>query len=80
LELVKPRILICLGATASQTLLGRTFRVTKERGKLLESRLAPYVMATVHPSSILRAPDDDTRRVEMQSFIEDLKSAAKLLA
>ena len=80
LELVKPRILICLGATASQTLLGRTFRVTKERGKLVESRLAPYVMATVHPSSILRAPDAEARRVEMQSFIEDLKSAAKLLA
>ena len=80
LELVKPRILICLGATASQTLLGRTFRVTKERGKLVESRLAPYVMATVHPSSILRAPDEDARRTEMQSFIDDLRSAAKLLA
>ena len=80
LELVKPRILICLGATASQTLLGRTFRVTKERGKLVESRLAPYVMATVHPSAILRAPDEDARRTEMQSFIDDLRSAAKLLA
>uniref|UniRef100_Q029A5 Type-4 uracil-DNA glycosylase n=1 Tax=Solibacter usitatus (strain Ellin6076) TaxID=234267 RepID=Q029A5_SOLUE len=80
LELVKPRILICLGATAAQALLGRTFRVTKQRGKLVESKLAPYVMATVHPSSILRAPDADARHAEMQSFIADLKSAAKILA
>jgi DNA polymerase len=79
LELVKPRVLVCLGATASQTLLGRTFRVTKERGKFLESKLAPYVMATVHPSSILRAPDADARRTEMQSFIDDLSTAAKML-
>jgi uracil-DNA glycosylase family protein len=78
-DLVKPRVLVCLGATAAQALLGRTFRVTKERGKFIESKLAPHVMATVHPSSILRAPDAEARRTEMQAFIDDLKSAAKVL-
>jgi len=72
-------VLVCLGATAAQALLGRTFRVTKERGKFIESKLAPHVMATVHPSSILRAPDAEARRTEMQAFIDDLKSAAKVL-
>src|SRR5438046_5804161 len=58
---LKPKIIVCLGATASQALLGRTFHVTQHRGELLESSLAPFVMATVHPSSILRAPDEDSR-------------------
>jgi DNA polymerase len=79
LELLKPRVLVCLGATASQALLGRRFLVTKERGKFVESKLAPYVMATVHPSSILRAPDAEARRTEMKSFIDDLRVAAKVL-
>jgi DNA polymerase len=79
LELVKPRLLVCLGATAAQALFGRTFRVTKDRGKFLESKLASYVMATVHPSSILRARDAEARADEMQSFIADLKVAAKVL-
>src|SRR5947209_2164649 len=65
------------GATAAQALLGKTFRVTQHRGELLKSPLAPVVMATVHPSSILRAPDDETRHSEMQRFIEDLKRIAK---
>src|SRR5262245_6768357 len=59
--LVKPKVIVALGATAAQALLGPQFRVTKERGKFTESTLAPYIMATVHPSSILRAPDDETR-------------------
>ena len=80
LESVQPRMLICLGATAAQALLGRTFRVTKDRGRLVESPLAPMVMATVHPSSILRAADDESRRVEMKRFVEDLQVAADALA
>ena len=80
LESVKPRMLICLGATAAQALLGRGFRVTKDRGRLVDSPLAPMVMATVHPSSILRAIDDETRRVEMKRFVEDLRAAADALA
>jgi uracil-DNA glycosylase family protein len=80
LMLVKPRVLVCVGATAAQALLGRSFRVTRDRGKLVESKLAPYVMATVHPSSILRAPDAEARRAEMERFIQDLSSAGKLLA
>ena len=79
LELVKPAVLVCLGATAAQALLGRTFHVTKERGKFVASKLAPHVLATVHPSSILRAPDADARRTEMQSLIDDLKIAAAAL-
>jgi len=80
LSLVKPRVLICLGATAAQALLGRQFRVTQQRGKLLESSLAPHVLATVHPSSILRAPDSETRHRERKLFVRDLRVAAKALA
>src|SRR3954468_12298131 len=79
LETVKPRLLICLGSTAAQALLGRSFKVTQQRGQLVESDLAPMVMATVHPSSILRARDDESRRVEMKRFIEDLRAAADAL-
>jgi uracil-DNA glycosylase len=73
LDLVKPEVLVCLGATAAQALLGREFRVSTQRGELIESPLAPHVMATVHPSSILRAPDDETRRRERKRFVDDLK-------
>jgi DNA polymerase len=79
LESVKPRMLICLGATAAQALLGRSFRVTRDRGRLVDSPLAPMVMATVHPSSILRETDDESRRVEMKRFVEDLRAAADAL-
>jgi uracil-DNA glycosylase len=72
-KLVQPQIVVCLGATAAQAILGKQFRVTQQRGQLLSSTIAPKVVATVHPSSILRAPDDDTRREEMQRFIADLK-------
>lgn len=80
IAVLRPKVLVCLGATAAQALLGRSFRVTQHRGELLRSALAPYVMATVHPSSLLRAPDDETRRRETQKFIRDLKRAARALA
>ena len=80
IALVKPRILICLGATAGQALLGKGLKVSQQRGSPIESPLAPVVMATVHPSSILRARDDDARRSEMSRFVEDLKVAARELA
>ncbi len=73
LAVVKPRVLVCLGATAAQALLGRQFRVTQHRGEAVESDLAPIVIATVHPSSILRADDRDT---EMGKFVSDLRTVA----
>jgi DNA polymerase len=76
---VRPRAIVCLGATAAQTLLGRTFRVTEHRGELVGSPLATLVMATVHPSSILRAPDDATRRAELARFVRDLAGVAEAL-
>jgi uracil-DNA glycosylase family protein len=80
IAVIRPKVLVCLGATAAQALLGRSFRVTQHRGELIRSDLAPYVLATVHPSSLLRAPDDETRRRETQKFIHDLKTAARALA
>jgi uracil-DNA glycosylase len=79
LQVVDPKALVCLGATASQALLGRQFRVTKQRGEFVESELAPLVMATVHPSSILRAPDEETRRLERKRFVADLSKLARKL-
>jgi DNA polymerase len=79
LEVVRPRAIVCLGATAAQALLGRTFRVTEHRGELVASVLAPLVMATVHPSSILRAPDEAARRTELAHFVEDLAVLAEAL-
>jgi len=79
LKVLRPQVLVCLGATAAQALLGKDFRVTQRRGELLSSELAPHVMATVHPSSILRAPDDEARREETERFIEDLKRLVPLL-
>ena len=76
---VKPRVVVALGATAAQALFGKTFRVTRERGRPVPSRFAPYALATVHPSSLLRAPDEETRHRDMQLFIEDLKRVAELL-
>jgi len=73
IEVIKPLVIVCLGATAAQALLSRTFKVTTQRGMWIPSPLAPFVMATVHPSSLLRAPDDETRQREMQRFIADLK-------
>ncbi|HXN72773.1 MAG TPA: UdgX family uracil-DNA binding protein [Candidatus Acidoferrales bacterium] len=75
---LRPKIIVCLGATAAQSLLGRDFRVTQHRGEFLKSSIAPYVMATVHPSSILRAPDEATREEEMKRFIADLRKISEV--
>ncbi len=80
IAVIKPQVIVALGAIAAQSLLGAQFRVTKERGQFLESTLAPYIMATVHPSSILRAPDDETRRLEYRQFVNDLKKLAQVMA
>jgi uracil-DNA glycosylase len=76
LAVVEPRVLVCLGATAAQALLDRQFRVTRERGRPVESDLAEHVIATVHPSSILRS-DPETREQEYAAFVEDLKVVAR---
>jgi len=75
LRVVRPGVLVCLGSTAAQAIFGSTFRVTRERGKLLRSQLAPRVVATVHPSSLLRQPDEESRRREYALFVEDLRVA-----
>lgn len=80
IEVVKPDILVCLGATAAQALLGKDFRVTKQRGMWLESEYAQKTIATVHPSSILRAPDPETRERQFEGFVNDLKIVAAELA
>jgi uracil-DNA glycosylase len=80
LKVVGPRVLVCLGATAAKALLGPGFRVTRQRGQLLESDLAPFVLATVHPSSILRAPDDDARDLAFKGLVEDLRKVAEVLS
>ena len=79
LEVVRPEALVLLGATAAKALLGSSFRVTQHRGEPLESGLAPLVTATIHPSAILRAPDDRSRQEERQAFAEDLRIAARVL-
>jgi uracil-DNA glycosylase family protein len=78
LAAVDPRVLVCLGATAAQALLGRDFRVTRDRGKLVDSDLAEHVLATIHPSAILRG-DPESREQEYSAFVRDLKAVAKLL-
>ena len=79
IEVLKPTVVVCLGSTAAQALLGRQFRVTRERGQLIDSDLAEHVLATVHPSSILRQPDDESRQAEMDAFVRDLKAVAAVL-
>jgi uracil-DNA glycosylase len=76
IAVVEPRVLVCLGATAAQALLGRQFRVTKERGRPVDSELAPNVLATVHPSSVLRSDDRDA---EFAALVDDLRVVAKLI-
>ena len=80
LRLVRPRLLVCLGATAAQSLLGPSFRVTRDRGKVLGSEIASKVMATVHPSSLLRQPDEESREREYAQFVADLRVAHKASA
>jgi uracil-DNA glycosylase len=79
LEAVEPDALVLLGATAAKALLGSSFRVTQHRGELLDSEIAPLVSATIHPSAILRAPDDEARSRERASFAEDLRAVAQAL-
>jgi uracil-DNA glycosylase len=80
LKVVKPEALVLLGATAAKALLGSSFRVTRQRGELLDSDLAPIVSATIHPSAILRAPDDRSREQERQDFAEDLRNVAEAMS
>jgi uracil-DNA glycosylase len=80
IAVIKPDVLVCLGATAAQALLGRDVRVTRDRGRPLESALAPLAFATVHPSSILRAPDEESRQRERALFVDDLRVAAAALS
>jgi DNA polymerase len=79
IAVVKPRLVVCLGATAAQALLGRTFSVTRQRGELLESKLAGLVMATVHPSSLFRLTDKTDRHQQTERFIQDLRIAAQAI-
>lgn len=79
IAVIRPTVLVCLGATAAQALLGRSFRVTEQRGRLIADERAPYVLATVHPSSILRQPTSEQRRAEQARFVADLAVAAAAL-
>jgi DNA polymerase len=77
LRIVKPKLVVLLGATAAQTIFGSSFRVTRERGKVLSSKFAPKIVATVHPSSLLRQPDEGSREREYRNFVADLRVASK---
>ena len=77
LRIVRPRLVVAMGATASQAIFGPGFRVTRERGKVLSSKLAPRVLATVHPSSLLRQPDEESREREYKHFVSDLRAALR---
>src|SRR5574338_1561001 len=79
LALIKPQLVVCLGATSAQALLGKSFKVTRHRGEIIEGVIDAAITATVHPSSILRAPDDESRHREMERFVDDLKRVAKRL-
>jgi uracil-DNA glycosylase len=76
IKTVRPEVVVLLGATAAQGIMGSQFRVTQQRGQWVQSSIAPLVLATIHPSSILRAPDDDSRHEEMRKFVADLKKVA----
>src|SRR5215831_187957 len=77
MHLVRPKLVVCLGATAAQAVFGPSFRVTRERGKVLSSKLAPRTLATVHPSSLLRQPDEESRQREYEKFVVDLRAARR---
>ena len=80
IAVVTPQVIVCMGATAAQSLLGRDFKVTQQRGEIMPHELGPYVTATVHPSSILRAPDEQKRHEQMALFVEDLKKVRQALS
>jgi len=77
LQIVRPKVLVCLGSTAAQAIFGSGFRVTRERGKLLDSEVAARVVTTVHPSSLLRQPDEQSRQREYKLFVDDLRAAKR---
>lgn len=77
LRIVRPKLLVCLGSTAGQAIFGPSFRVTRERGKVLSSKLSPKVVTTVHPSSLLRQPDEESREREYKNFVADLRVALR---
>jgi uracil-DNA glycosylase family protein len=79
LAVVRPRVLVCLGASAAQSVLGREFRVTRQRGVPVDSDLAEHVLATIHPSAVLRAPDESARHAEREGLIRDLRVVASFL-
>jgi uracil-DNA glycosylase len=74
-----PRVVVLLGATAAQAILGKNFKVTQNRGKPIPSDIAPYVVATVHPSSILRAQDEESRHREMARFVDDMRKISRII-
>ncbi len=76
---IRPTVVVCLGASAAQALISRDYRVTRQRGELKKAAFGPMLTATVHPSSILRAPNDEARRLQMQEFVADLKKIARAL-
>jgi DNA polymerase len=80
ISVVHPEIVVCLGATAAQALLGPSFRVTRQRGQFVQSLDGPVLTATVHPSSILRAPDEAAREAAMAAFVDDLRGVARYLS
>ena len=80
INVIKPRAIVCLGSTAAQAIIGPKFRVSIQRAQFIPSNLAPFVTATVHPSSILRAPSDDARHQEMERFTDDLKKIWRALS
>jgi DNA polymerase len=79
LSALAPEVLVCLGATAAKSLLGNDFSVRRQRGNFVPSPVGPAVLATIHPSSILRSPDSDTRHTEMQAFVRDLRKGAQFI-
>ncbi len=78
INLIQPQIIVCLGATAAQSIFGATYRVTKERGQFVRNSWAPHVTSTVHPSAILRAPDEEQRHIEYERFVADLKKVQRV--
>ena len=79
IAIIRPAVIVCLGASAAQALISRDYRVTRQRGELQKSAFGPIITATVHPSSILRAPDDEARHLQMREFVADLKKIARAL-
>jgi uracil-DNA glycosylase len=79
IAIIRPAVIVCLGASAAQALISRDYRVTRRRGELQKSAFGPMITATVHPSSILRAPDDEARHLQMREFVADLKKIARAL-